>query len=228
MPINVTTNSEINLSFSLSGSINIGGNNNPATTEVDPTVPSAVKAITPADISNWNAKLSAETDPTVPSAVKAITPADINNWNAKTSILFILKNTDQVTSSNIMSDADDMRFPVTANGKYIFKMWGRVGTTNSSGYRLAMTSPAGGTLEAQVIGSSGSSGNALAYIAKTSASESSTYGTSTIQNYYPFLFIGSYQGGGTAGYVQLQFRSMTSGANITMFAGAVIEVVEVV
>ena len=56
-------------------------------TETDPTVPSYVKNITEADITNWNNKLDTftETDPTIPSYVRGITQADITNWNNKLS-----------------------------------------------------------------------------------------------------------------------------------------------
>ena len=74
------------------------------TTETDPTVPEHVKAITEADIVNWNTHTSldgyatesyvdnkfdniVETDPTVPAHVKAITTDDITNWNTHTDPL---------------------------------------------------------------------------------------------------------------------------------------------
>lgn len=62
-------------------------------TETDPTVPTHVKAISSANISNWNTAYGwgdhdlagyltsfTEADPTVPSYVKTITVADINSW----------------------------------------------------------------------------------------------------------------------------------------------------
>lgn len=54
-------------------------------TETDPTVPSYVKNITQADITNWNNKLDTftETDPTIPSYVRGIKETDIAYWNDK-------------------------------------------------------------------------------------------------------------------------------------------------
>ena len=54
-------------------------------TETDPTVPSYVKNITQADITNWNNKLDTftEVDPTIPSYVRGIKESDIAYWNDK-------------------------------------------------------------------------------------------------------------------------------------------------
>ena len=62
-------------------------------TETDPTVPAHVKAITSAQVGNWDTAfswgdhaaagyLTTEADPTVPAHVKAITTGQITNWNA--------------------------------------------------------------------------------------------------------------------------------------------------
>lgn len=139
-----------------------------------------------------------------------------------------LLNANQSTNSTSLGNVAGMSFAVDAGKTYVFEMYGRMGSSDTPGGRIALTFPSGAVCEYQTFGNLGGSGNS--FVARghiNSGQETLTMASSTAQANYMFFIKGSIVVGANAGTVQMQFRSLSTGTTFTIYAGAVVRAREI-